>query len=191
MNKEEAAQFLGVSVRALERYTKQSRISVRYERGRTRPVATYERDDLERLKAELEAPIYRHAKNEVEAVEGQDEGAEETTPNSDSPTLARFVEVGEVTPDTRTAQAAAMMLTRLLTLAQAAPLDTAARRRPETTAQEASAKLLLTLAEAQTLTGLSRATLKAAIDAGELPANQISRAWRVKRADLERWIETL
>lgn len=35
MNKQQAAEFFGVSVRALERYVQQGRISVKYEKGKT------------------------------------------------------------------------------------------------------------------------------------------------------------
>ena len=41
MNKKEAANFLGVNVRALERYVQQGRVSVRYEKGKTRPTANF------------------------------------------------------------------------------------------------------------------------------------------------------
>jgi excisionase family DNA binding protein len=54
-----------------------------------------------------------------------------------------------------------------------------------------SDKLLLTLPECQALTGLSRAVLRDAIEAGDLKARQMGRPWRVKRADLEAFIETL
>ncbi|MDF5739617.1 MULTISPECIES: hypothetical protein [unclassified Nostoc] len=39
MNKQSAADFLGVSVRALERYVQQGKISVTYDKGKTRPIA--------------------------------------------------------------------------------------------------------------------------------------------------------
>ncbi len=57
--------------------------------------------------------------------------------------------------------------------------------------REAAAKLLLTLAEAQVLTGLSRSTLRAAIDDGDLKARQIGRGFKIKREELERWIKKL
>jgi len=50
---------------------------------------------------------------------------------------------------------------------------------------------LLTLAEAQALTGLSRQTLRDAIESGELKSRQIGRAFRVKRGDLEKYIAGL
>ena len=53
------------------------------------------------------------------------------------------------------------------------------------------AKLLLTLDEAHSLTGLSRATLKGAIDGGQLKARIVGRAWRIKRRDLDSFIEAM
>lgn len=59
MNKEEAAEFLGVSVRALERYVQQGRIGCRYEKGKTRPTLVFDKAELEKFKAELEQKLYR------------------------------------------------------------------------------------------------------------------------------------
>jgi excisionase family DNA binding protein len=50
---------------------------------------------------------------------------------------------------------------------------------------------LLTLAEAQTLTGLARGVLREAIDRGKLKAKIIGRAWRIKRDDLNAFIKKL
>lgn len=52
-------------------------------------------------------------------------------------------------------------------------------------------KLLLTIAEAQALTGLSREFLRDAITQGELKAKVIGKGWRVKRSDLETYIDKL
>ncbi|PSF30451.1 excisionase [Aphanothece hegewaldii CCALA 016] len=52
-------------------------------------------------------------------------------------------------------------------------------------------KLLLTLKEVQALTGLSRETLREAIASGQLKAAIVGKAWRVKRKDLEEYIENL
>jgi excisionase family DNA binding protein len=58
-------------------------------------------------------------------------------------------------------------------------------------AHEIAAKLLLTLDECRVLTGLSRQALRSAIDGGDLKGRQIGRAWRVRRGDLESYIEGL
>ncbi|WP_245927742.1 helix-turn-helix domain-containing protein [Aphanothece hegewaldii] len=52
-------------------------------------------------------------------------------------------------------------------------------------------KLLLTLKEVQALTGLSRETLRDAIASNQLKAQIVGKAWRVKRKDLEEYIENL
>jgi excisionase family DNA binding protein len=52
-------------------------------------------------------------------------------------------------------------------------------------------KLLLTIAEAQTLTGLSRDFLKDAITAGDLKAKVIGKSWRVKRVDVQEYVDKL
>jgi excisionase family DNA binding protein len=52
-------------------------------------------------------------------------------------------------------------------------------------------KPLLKLDEAAALTGLSRDTLRKAIEDGELKGKIIGRAYRIKRADLDSYIENL
>lgn len=58
MNKQQAAEFLGVSIRALERYTQQGKVSVRYQQGKTRPVAVYDEQELKAFKKELQSNLY-------------------------------------------------------------------------------------------------------------------------------------
>ncbi|BAC90245.1 helix-turn-helix domain-containing protein [Gloeobacter violaceus] len=65
------------------------------------------------------------------------------------------------------------------------------RRKTERPAAALGEKILLTLGEAQALTGLSRDQLKRAIAAGELRAGKIGRAWRVRRSDLADYIAKL
>jgi hypothetical protein len=47
MNKQEAADYLGVSVRALERCVQQGRISVKYEKGKSLPTANFDPTELD------------------------------------------------------------------------------------------------------------------------------------------------
>lgn len=203
MNKEEAAKFLELSPRALERYAKQGKLSVRYERGKTRPVALYDADELATLKAELERPLYRPATTQnatnsdtkSETATDTENGKNETpgtTTNRDENQLARFGEVVAISPDTM--DAAAHLLSRLLVMAQSqggqSPSTSARSEAPMPTLNLGD-KLLLTLPECSALTGLSRAVLRAAIEADELKARQIGRAWRVKREELEKWVSGL
>lgn len=174
MTKQEAADYLGISIRQLERHTKENKIGVRYEKGRTRPTPFYDDAEIARFKEAQERTIYRPVVEPMNTLNG-DKTTQGDTGNgalslvSQSPQMEVFA--------------------RLFSgMAEAANTP---RQQTKPSAQEAAAKLLLTLAEAQALTGLSRAVLRAAIDAGELPARQIGRAWRVKRDDLDQWVKTL
>lgn len=176
MNKNEAAELLGISLRSLERYTSQGRVSASYVKGKTRAVVDYEPSELERFKAELE----------------------ETSPTS--PPITG--EIGEATrpvnpanSDTRLARLAndtqgAGLLAAVVAQAVAETLNQLDDKRAPSS-QEIAAKLVYTLAECQVLTGFSRAFLRAAIKDGGLAAKQIGKAWRVKRTDLEAWISKL
>jgi excisionase family DNA binding protein len=162
MNKKEAAELLGISTRLVERYAGEGRLGeVKYVRGRTGKQADYEAEAVERLKVELETP--------------------------DHPAMALQA------PNSRDAGLSVLANTeRLITTLEALGFT---RERDHVRAQpsisDLAAKPLLTLAEAHTLTGLSRGVLRDAIDAGKLKAKIIGRAWRVKRADLDAYIRKL
>ena len=55
MEKQEAAEYLGVSTRTLERLTASGRLKKGRALRKTRPVSVYDDKELERLKAELES----------------------------------------------------------------------------------------------------------------------------------------
>lgn len=78
MTKQEAADELGVSVRALERYTQQSRIAARYEKGRTRPTIVYDEAEVERFKSDLEQVKHRPALERPGANSGSGSGISHT-----------------------------------------------------------------------------------------------------------------
>lgn len=164
MNKQEAADYVGCSVRAIERYVQQGKISVRYEKGKTRSVATFDEVELDRFKQELEQPLIKPVIEE----------SRQTSPESQS-ALAIFndesggiVEVGEVD--------------RLSSIIELLVNSQAVR---------VGEKLLLTLNEAQLLTGLSREYLRDAIASGDLSSKKIGKSWRIKRTDLENFVANL
>jgi len=159
MRKDEAAKYVGCSVRSLENYTKQGRIGVRYERSKTRPVALYSRAELDRLKAELESTLYAPA---VASGEEAKRGA-----------LVRR----EPAPDL------ALILSRLFEAAQ----EQAGKER-EPSILELAQMPLLKLKEAQRYSNLSRAELLAAIEAKELSATKAGGEWKIRREALEEYI---
>jgi excisionase family DNA binding protein len=167
MNKIEAAEFLGISPRSLERYTASGRIAAAYVKGRTRPTLEYSREDLDAFKAELEAPVEKPI-----------------VPNPDTKALARIG--GNASP-----RAIVPRSGELTALVQLLNEYSSAARHDKPTASECAAKLLLTLAEAQVLTGLSRGVLRQAIEAKKLKARLIGKAFRIKRTDLDSYIAKL
>lgn len=168
MKKQETADFLGCSIRQLERYTSENRIGVRYEKGRTRPTPVYDEGEVQTFKDELERVIHRPA---IERMERPESGV--ATQNDAALSLL-----------SQTSQLEA--LTRFI-------IENVHATKPDAAlpVAEIGPKLLLTLAECQTLTGLSRQTLRAAIDSGDLKAKQIGRAWRIKQNALHEYIEKL
>src|SRR5579883_2748009 len=167
MNKQQAAEFLGVSVRALERYVQQGRISVKYEKGKTRPTANFDASELEAFKAELNQPT---VKPSVESRQTPTEVQQQT----DKPVLYTG-EIAEV-DDSSVIEKMETIIEGML-----------AKGEQEPTVPIAD-KLLLTLTEAQLLTGLSKQFLLSAIQQGTLKAKTIGRSWRVKRSDLEEFV---
>ena len=184
MNKKEAANFLGVSVRALERYVQQGRISVRYEKGKTRPTANFDPVELETFKAELNQPSYKPAVNSRQNTLNSEprQIATDIQPEVDKalvypgdPRSTTVGEIGEISVVDKLAGIIEGLLAKTETQPGVPIAD----------------KLLLTLPEAQALTGLSKGFLRDAINSGELKAKIIGRSWRVKRSDLNDYIKSL
>ena len=178
MNKTEAAQYLECSPRAIERYVSSGKLKARYERGKTGNVLALDVEELERFKAELNAPTFP---NIVAA------GNARQSPTEAPPMSRAIVALSQAEGRVESDYSAIM---RLLDVAATTQATTADKSRNAPTVPTEN-KLLLTLAECSALTGLSRGVLRAAIDDGSLKARVIGRGFRVKRADLETFIEQL
>jgi len=168
MNKQQAAEYLGVSVRALERYVQQGKISVKYEKGKTRSTANFEETELELFKEQLNQPIVKPA------VDSRQISTE--LPSEQGKIVhhsGEVKEVGEIT-----------VIDKLSSIIE----GLLGEKQPQVAVGE---KILLTVVEVQQLTGLSREFLKEAIAAGQLPAKVIGKSWRVKRSDLDDFIDNL
>ncbi len=152
MNKETAAEALGISIRSLQRLVQAEKISVTYKRGESgKQEAIFNANEIENFKQQ----------RDVESVK---------------PAAA-------TTGDAALARNDANQFLQILRQAIT----------PETKAASVSIadKPLLKLAEAATLTGLSRNTLRTAIDTNELKAKLIGQAFRIKRTDLNEYIKKL
>jgi excisionase family DNA binding protein len=164
MNKKEAADYLGCSVRAIERYTQQGKISVRYEKGKTSNVANFDEEELERFKQQLEESLIKPAILEPRQI----------SPESQSKLAILNDDAGEVVgvDDIDRMSSIIEMLLQVQSV-------------------RIAEKVLLTITEAQALTGLSREILRDAIATGSLKSKKIGKPWRIKRTDLDTFIENL
>ena len=168
MNKQEAAEYLGVSVRTLQRLTAQGGISAGEVRGKTGMVTDYAKEELDRFKQEEE----RKAQDATRYVRPH---------------------VIPVTPDSATPAQTALALGRagnspaLVELIAALEQAHTARTPPVPVADKST----LSLAEASQLSGLSRGHLRQAIEEKKLKARIIGRGWQVKRGDLDAYVKKL
>jgi excisionase family DNA binding protein len=174
MNKPEAARYLGVSVRALERYTQQHKINVTYAKGKTKPTPVYDEEELKVFKAELEGKLARRPAVEREIP---------PNPSTGEISLARFGGTSGL-DDARQWLSLVVRETVSATL-EGQGSGGAPRGVP------VFEKLTLSLIEASQLSGLSRNHLRQAIEDRKLKARIIGRGWRVKRDDLDTYVRKL
>lgn len=167
LSKKEAAEYLGVSTRTLERYVKDGKLSVRYEDSPNGEIALFDQDELEQFADDKQTPRIKPASA----------GSELAPTSSDivpsrgvGSLLAPFQELAE----------------RLIMA-----LSERDEHRGSVTPDMLRGKLLFTLKEAQIMTGLSREILMEAIKDGQLSSQIMGKAYRIKAKDLERFIDEL
>jgi excisionase family DNA binding protein len=162
MNKKEAAEFLGVSTRLVEKYASEDRLGeITYVRGKTGKQAEYNQEAVEKLKTALESP---------------DTSLATTTPD------ARLFVAQLVEAIASREQAHVEAIRGLLS---------GNGEEPRSASVRISEKLLLNLNDCRLLTGLSEQTLRDAIKAGTLKAKIIGRGYKVKRQDLDEFVNDL
>jgi excisionase family DNA binding protein len=163
MNKKEAAEYLGVSTRLVEKYASEDRLGeVIYIRGRTGKQAEYDRTSVEKLKAELDTPdtaIAQHRTPDARLFVGQLVEALERREQANIEALRGLLEGGS--------------------------------DKPRSASIRVSEKILLTIDDCRLLTGMSRQLVRQAIEDGKLKGRIIGRAYRVKRDDLDAFIKKL
>jgi excisionase family DNA binding protein len=162
LSKKEAAEHLGISQRALERYTQQGRVSVKYVKATRGRQARYDLVEINELRQQLEEPLHR-------------------------PAVETSLSVVPLPPERENKQ--------VINLAPSDELVRAVVEASNSINQNnislIEKKLLLTLKEAQMMTGLGKATLKKAMSEGKLKAKRIGGSWRIKPDDLKSYIREL
>jgi excisionase family DNA binding protein len=163
MNKNQAASFLQVSTRAIERYTAKGKLTPNYDRDESgRMVALYDEAQLASLKVAMQAaPMSQRAGVQ----------REKSKPQGQALTL-------------RGAGKSAALAELI------AAIDEARSKRAPVVALES--KLVLSLAESAAVSGLSAGHLREAIHSKKLKARKgIGRGWRIKRTDLDAYVRKL
>jgi excisionase family DNA binding protein len=176
MNREEAAEELGISVRSLQRTVKAGKLGVTYRRGDSgKQEAVFDADEIARHKADMQSETI------LPAILPTQETTQALARIADLPmqlaSVLEHLQIAATARDTDLARSVADAVRESF--------------QPETQLTEIAAKPLLKLDEASKLTGLSRAILREAIDSKKLKAKIIGRAWRIKRSDLDAYVNKL
>lgn len=173
MDKKQAAEFLGVSTRAIERYAAKGKISVTYAKNKTgQALAEFNDADLERLKEELQqAPYPKRPTVESKTTDTHDNHDNRNGHNPQALMPRNLVDFAEVLSINVGKQILAAQSDH-----QPVPI---------------SDKLTLSLSEASHLSGLSRGFLSVAIHTKKLKAAKRGRGWNIKRADLDVYVKKL
>ena len=160
--KQQAADYLHVSTRAIERYTAKQKLNPHYDRDDGgRLIALYDDAELERVKQEMETHALAPPKPKP-IRERSSSQALTTRRAGNSPALAELVAAIEA------ARVSARPVVSL------------------------ESKMVLSLEDAAALSGLSAGYLRAAIHAKKLKARKgIGRGWRIKRTDLDAYVRKL
>ncbi len=172
MNKQEAANYLGCSVRAIERYTQKGRLSATYVKGKTSPAAEYREEDLRALKVELDAELYPQR------------------PAVETPSPAKSANLAHNPAALATLSASASSQSDFAALIGAIVRESV---QAAVAGVPVVGKLVLSLKEASAVAGIPRGRLLEAIESGKLKASKdtIARGWRVKRDNLDAYVKKL
>jgi excisionase family DNA binding protein len=207
MNKKDAASYLGVSTRQLENYARAGRLTVRKERGKTGDISVYEDDEIKQLKSELGAK--RGVIQAAVVREPAPGGEAEPNGNGHSPENSEAIrafasQLSRLSPQEFIAQLADAILTQAEQRQQkqieaGQGEQEQSQQRPkkrqhdpdQPTINELAAKPLLTRAEAQRYTGLSRQLLHEAVTSGKVKEVKLGRSYRMKKVELDSYIKNL
>jgi excisionase family DNA binding protein len=187
LDKKQAAEYLGVTTRTLERHVKDGKLSVRYEPSQNGEIAIFDPEELEN---------FREGKATVRikpAIESEQPSLMPKPPQNTQGQITRTPDRAELS-QTQQPESIPLGIGTLIAPLGAwlgnltRAIDNHGSRMTTT---ELRSKLLLTLEEAQAITGLSREILLDAIKNGELPSKIMGKAYRIKTQDLEQYIANL
>ncbi len=183
MNKKEAAEFLELSEKTVERYKSSGKLSARMKRivgadGKSRKVLDFNQSDLDRLKRELSGSVVFPELTDGHAqTKTQTDTDRQTQPDNANFANNELSTVGQ----TQTANLFEVIFKSLETISER-----------NLRASDRFQKLMLTVDEAAAVSGLPKVFLDRAIKKdGALKATKIGGRYRIKRQDLDEFINNL
>lgn len=193
MNKKEASEILGVSEKTLGNYVRSGRLNVRYEKGATSKVAVYDEAEIRALKLEIEDPT----------LPANGKGGKVVTPvivNVESQETVNPVNM-EIPGNTGNVATLAKVETsfpplpdgvgQLAEFAVLVGNHIADGITESLSKQQLATQPLLTFGEAAAYSRIPEKMLREAVKNNEIPARKIGRGSKVRRVDVDAWIEKL
>jgi excisionase family DNA binding protein len=182
MNKREAAEFLKVSEKTIERHKSAGKLSARLIRitgddGKTRQVLDFKETELERLKRELSG-------EKVFPIVTNGHAQTETQTDTDRQTQLDRLNLGNIESLTHGQTQTVRLISGIFERIEAG-------FQQQMEAADRAQKLMLTIPEAAALSGLPKSFVRLSIKDGKLKAIVISRTYRIKRQDLDSFIKEL
>jgi excisionase family DNA binding protein len=183
VNKKEAAEFLGLSEKTVERYKSSGKLSARMKRvngndGKSRTILDFNQSDLERLKRELSGNVVFP---EVTDRHGQTKTQTDTDRQTEADKLTVASDVVNSISQTQTDSFFEAMFKTF---------EAVSERNLQTA--NTFQKLMLTIDEASEVSGLPKAFIERAIKKeATMKATKIGGRYRIKRQDLDEFINSL
>ncbi len=214
MNKTEAAAFLGVSERAIERYKKAGKLPARILRkkggdGKPRPTLEFDQADLERFQAELNLETFHALAVDYQTDTNRQDERADNVRQPDAATIAAQRTDTDLMPINSVLAELARRPSDAPTTADNAPPDDTRGQSdqlappispsPVAAALDAIAgnfqmqtlkeKLSFSVAEAALVSGFAESYLRRAIAEQRLTAKRRGRSLNIKRADLIAFVD--
>jgi excisionase family DNA binding protein len=182
MNKKEAAVFLQVSEKTIERYKSAGKLSAKMKRitgddGKARQVLDFSETELQRFKQELSGEIIfpiitdRHAQTKTQT---------DTDRQTQLDRLNIANEESLIVGQTQTVTAIQAIFNQIETVFN-----------KQMQASDRAQKLTLSIPEASIISGLPKSFIRQSIKDGNLKAVVIGRTYKIKRTDLYSFVQDL
>ena len=167
LNKAQAAEFLGVTPRAIENYVAQGKLHVQYTAGLRGRIALFDETELQRFKNERAQVPYL---NPLSGAITQTTAQQQPSPQTQAPFQGLL--------DLLKEPAVRDLLSELLKFA--------VQHWQESNKAD---QMALSVKEVSEQTGLSESTLRKDIRDGVLKAKLKGRGYKIRRADLQRYLD--